>query len=95
MPRSLVRRAEEVLATLESARAEEPAKSQVNLTGLAATDEGIQMSFFQLDDPALESIRDQIMEVDIDQLTPVQALMRLHEIKATLTGKKSGEALNA
>ena len=50
-------------------------------------DEGIQMSFFQLDDPALEAIRDRIMEVDIDHLTPVEALMKLHEIKATLTGK--------
>ena len=45
------------------------------------------MSFFQLDDPALEAIRDRIMEVDIDRLTPLEALMKLHEIKATLTGK--------
>ena len=45
------------------------------------------MSFFQLDDPALESIRDQLMEVDIDHLTPVQALMKLHEIKRP-SGKK-------
>jgi len=49
-------------------------------------DAGIQLSIFQLDDPALEAIRDQLMEVDIDNLTPVQALMKLHEIKATLTG---------
>ena len=46
------------------------------------------MSFFQLDDPALEAIRDQLMEVDIDRLTPIEALMKLHEIKASLTGKK-------
>ena len=60
---------------------------------MSLPDEGLQMSFFQLDDPALEAIRDRIMEVDIDHLTPVEALMKLHEIKATLTGKTtpSGE----
>ena len=47
------------------------------------------MSFFQLDDPALESIRDQILEVDIDHLTPMQAFMKLQDIKSTLTGTKS------
>lgn len=51
------------------------------------------MSFFQLDDPSVEAIRDQIMEVDIDHLTPVQALMKLHEIKSTLTGKASTEGV--
>ena len=51
------------------------------------------MSFFQLDDPSLEAIRDRIMEVDIDHLTPVEAFMKLHEIKATLTGKSSKESL--
>jgi len=91
----LVRRAEEVLATLEAARGDQPAASTPNLHALSTPEEGIQMSFFQLDDPALESIRDRIMEVDIDHLTPVEALMKLHEIKATLTGKKSGETLGA
>lgn len=95
MPRGLVRRAEDVLAALESARAEGASSSQPEVRDILPQEEGIQMSFFQLDDPALESIRDQIMEVDIDHLTPIQALMKLHEIKATLTGKKSGEALKA
>ena len=66
--------------------------SSLDLSGLGAS-EGIQMSFFQLDDPSVEAIRDQIMEVDIDHLTPVQALMKLHEIKSTLTGKASTEGV--
>ena len=95
MPKSLVRRAEEVLSTLEAARSEGASTSVPDVREIVAPEEGIQMSFFQLDDPALESIRDQLMEVDIDHLTPLQALMKLHEIKATITGKKSGEPLNA
>jgi len=93
MPRSLVRRAKEVLSTLEAARGEETVASP-NLAKVQAPEEGIQMSFFQLDDPSLEAIRDRIMEVDIDHLTPVEALMKLHEIKATLTGKSSREGLS-
>ena len=92
MPRSLVRRAKEVLATLEEARSSASTNSSLDLSDLGAS-EGIQMSFFQLDDPSVEAIRDQIMEVDIDHLTPVQALMKLHEIKSTLTGKASTEGV--
>ena len=98
MPRTLVLRAEDVLESLESARSGEGVTAQADhmprheapdLSAIAPAAEGMQMSFFQLDDPALESIRDQLMEVDIDHLTPVQALMKLHEIKATLSGKKA------
>ena len=97
MPRTLVLRAEEVLESLESARSGDKVSSQdasmprhqpPDLSTISPATDGMQMSFFQLDDPALESIRDQLMEVDIDHLTPVQALMKLHEIKATLKGKK-------
>ena len=95
MPRGLVRRAEEVLATLEAARGKQPTGTTPDVSNLGLPEEGIQMSFFQLDDPSLEAIRDRIMEVDIDHLTPVEALMKLHEIKATLTGKASGESLKA
>ena len=95
MPRGLVRRAEGVLATLEAARGEQPTGTTPDVSNLGLPEEGIQMSFFQLDDPSLEAIRDRIMEVDIDHLTPVEALMKLHEIKATLTGKASGESLKA
>ena len=98
MPRTLVRRAEDVLESLESARSGEGASAQEasmprheapDLSAIVPAAESMQMSFFQLDDPALESIRDQLMEVDIDHLTPLQALMKLHEIKATLSGKKA------
>ena len=98
MPRTLVLRAEDVLESLESARsgdgksaqeASMPHHEAPDLSAIVPAAEGMQMSFFQLDDPALESIRDQLMEVDIDHLTPVQALMKLHEIKATLSGKKA------
>ena len=98
MPRTLVLRAEDVLESLESARSGEgvttqnddlPRHEAPDLSAIVPAAEGMQMSFFQLDDPALESIRDQLMEVDIDHLTPVQALMKLHEIKATLSGKKA------
>ena len=95
MPRSLVRRAEEVLTTLEDARGEKPTGTAPDVSNVVALEEGIQMSFFQLDDPSLEAIRDRIMEVDIDHLTPVEALMKLHEIKATLTGKSSKESLKS
>ena len=99
MPRPLVRRAEEVLALLETQRRDDGQanardtalkKGQPSLSASesSAQSDPIQLSIFQLDDPALEAIRDQLMEVDIDHLTPVQALMKLHEIKATLTGKR-------
>lgn len=96
MPRSLLRRAESVLSRLEAQRGEGvSSETEVSLPSsgmppsspeVSHLDAGIQLSIFQLDDPALEAIRDQLMEVDIDNLTPVQALMKLHEIKATLTG---------
>jgi DNA mismatch repair protein MutS len=47
----------------------------------------MQLSFFQLDDPVLLQIRDQVLGLDIDHLTPVEALMRLHEIRKVLSGK--------
>ncbi len=47
----------------------------------------MQLSFFQLDDPVLEQVRDQILSIDIDSLTPLQALTKLNDIKSILTGK--------
>ncbi|HPB03946.1 MAG TPA: hypothetical protein PLH00_03780, partial [Bacteroidaceae bacterium] len=49
--------------------------------------EGFQMSFFQLDDPVLEQIRDQILSIDINHLTPIEALNKLNEIKKILRGR--------
>lgn len=86
MPRSVVERAKKVLAHLEQAHAgnlgeEAPAQAQrprPSVQGLAPEP---QLSIFQLDDPALEAIRAQLQELDIDTLTPVEALLKLNEIK--------------
>ena len=48
---------------------------------------GVQLSFFQLDDPVLCQVRDEILNVDIDNLTPVQALNKLNDIKKIITGR--------
>lgn len=75
MPRGLVSRANEILTTLEKERRE-------GNTGKKATSgDNIQLSFFQLDDPVLQSIREEISRIDINTLTPVEALMKLYEIK--------------
>lgn len=92
MPRQVVDRAEKVLKHLERAHAgdlggELPAEHadnrapQVSRPDTAHLGREPQLSFFQLDDPALEGIRDQLEAVDIDHLTPVEALMKLGEIK--------------
>ena len=88
MPRSLVRRAEEVLIDLESSRkntgdGDGPEVQPVNPLSVV---EGVQMSFFQLDDPALEDVRDRLLDLNIDNLTPVDALMKLHEIRKIVGG---------
>ena len=88
MPRSLVRRAEEVLIDLESSRkntgdGDGPKVQPVNPLSVV---EGVQMSFFQLDDPALEDVRDRLLDLNIDNLTPIDALMKLHEIKKIVGG---------
>ena len=49
--------------------------------------EGVQLSFFQLDDPVLEQVRDEILNLDINNLTPVEALNKLNEIKKIVKGK--------
>ena len=86
MPKRVVDRAKKVLAHLERSHAgdlgdsgDEPANTKrASVKGLSLEP---QLSFFQLDDPALESIRDQLNDLDIDTLTPVEALMKLNEIK--------------
>ena len=86
MPRSLVRRAEDVLVDLESSRKNTGDGPKVNSSTTQAED-GVQMSFFQLDDPALEYVRDKLLDLDIDNLTPIDALMKLHEIRKVVGGK--------
>jgi DNA mismatch repair protein MutS len=82
MPRSVVTRADEILKELElSQDKKELAKPIAEIAGHR---EGMQLSFFQLDDPVLKQIRDEILEIDIDNLTPVEALNKLYSIKKLL-----------
>jgi DNA mismatch repair protein MutS len=82
MPRSVVTRADEILKELEqSHEKQELAKPIANL---ADHREGLQLSIFQLDDPVLKQIRDEILDLDIDNLTPVEALNKLYNIKKYL-----------
>jgi DNA mismatch repair protein MutS len=82
MPKSLVDRANVIMKRLEKAHASQENKAK----DLIAKDDKMQLSFFQLDDPILERIRDEIQDLDINSLTPVEALMKLNEIKM-MTGK--------
>jgi DNA mismatch repair protein MutS len=85
MPLTVVRRAEKILAELESSRKQEKPKDSLE------AGKNMQLSFFQLDDPALESIRDELETLDVDNLTPVQALLKLNEIKRMVgLAKKTG-----
>jgi DNA mismatch repair protein MutS len=85
MPLTVVRRAEKILAELESSRKQEKPKDSLEVG------KNMQLSFFQLDDPALESIRDELETLDVDNLTPVQALLKLNEIKRMVgLAKKTG-----
>ena len=82
MPKSVVDRANVIMKRLEKAHASQENKAK----DLIVKDDEIQLSFFQLDDPILERIRDEIQDLDINSLTPVEALMKLNEIKK-MTGK--------
>ncbi len=85
MPRAIVSRANEVLSQLESSnRNKEPLTKNVEIGGGI---EGMQMSFFQLDDPVLTQVRDEILGLDINNLTPMGALNKLHDIRKIITGK--------
>ena len=82
MPRSVVGRADEILKELELSHVKQELTKPI--ADLAGHREGIQLSIFQLDDPVLKQIRDQILEIDIDNLTPVEALNKLYNIKKLL-----------
>jgi DNA mismatch repair protein MutS len=82
MPRSVVNRADEILKELEqSHEKQELAKPIADIAGHR---EGLQLSIFQLDDPVLKQIRDELLEIDIDNLTPVEALNKLYNVKKLL-----------
>jgi DNA mismatch repair protein MutS len=82
MPRSVVSRADEILKELELGHQKKELAKPV--AGLADHREGLQLSIFQLDDPVLKQIRDEILEIDINNLTPVEALNKLYNIKKLL-----------
>jgi DNA mismatch repair protein MutS len=85
MPQSIVKRSSEILSLLESDNRKNGIAKP--LKQLHQEREGYQMSFFQLDDPVLSQIRDEINTLDVNNLTPVEALNKLNDIKRILTGK--------
>lgn len=90
MPSSIVRRADEVLNQLETAHRNNGNDKQQIIAPAATTQSnsnGMQLSFFQLDDPVLSQIRDEILSTDINNLTPMAALNKLNDIKTILTGR--------
>ena len=95
MPASIVGRADTVLAQLERASGsatEDGPKSRGKALIEPPTQAvvgGMQLSFFQLDDPVLSQVRDELLGVDINNLTPLEALTKLHDIRNILTGKHS------
>lgn len=80
LPQSVIKRAGEILKQLENDR-DKNDSIQKNVDSIAAAREGMQLSFFQLDDPILAQIRDEIAGLDINSLTPLEALNKLSEIK--------------
>ena len=86
MPQSIVKRADQILKQLETDNRQNGDLSKP-VGELATQREGYQLSFFQLDDPVLEQIRDEIKGLDVNNLTPLEALNKLNEIKRIITGK--------
>lgn len=86
MPPSIVKRSEEILVQLEKSQNKDNISKPIN--EIINEKSGIQLSFFQLDDPVLEQIRDEIKNADINILTPIEALNKLNEIKKIITGKR-------
>ena len=92
LPPSIVKRANQVLAQLEEGSKNNPAgdkklKGKGNVASIGTARDGYQLSFFQLDDPLLSQIRDRLLGVDLNNLTPLQALQTLHDRQGLLTGK--------
>ena len=82
MPKSLIKRAEDILIELEKSHNKNSLSKPIE--NISKSHEGYQLNFFQLDDPILSNIRDSIINIDINNLTPVQALNHLNEIKKML-----------
>ncbi|WP_343660509.1 DNA mismatch repair protein MutS [Chryseobacterium sp.] len=84
MPAKVVNRANEILKTLEASRTQGSGGTSESIKRV--TEENMQLSFFQLDDPVLENIREELTKIDINTLTPIEALMKLNSIKKMIGG---------
>jgi DNA mismatch repair protein MutS len=89
MPAKVIERAKDILLHLEKSRGGEGLTSSAPAGVAAAAHEtrAAQLSFFQLDDPSLAQIRDEIMHLDLNTITPIEAMMKLHEIRKIITGR--------
>ena len=87
MPKSIVKRANEILKQLETENRQTGSLSGKKITEGSASTGGMQLSFFQLDDPILCQIRDELLNLDVNNLTPLEALNKLNDIKRILKGK--------
>ena len=87
MPKVIVNRAAEILKQLESENRQNPGKKVSQSIATTQQSGGYQLSFFQLDDPILSQVRDEILNLDVNNLTPIEALNKLNEIKRIITGK--------
>ena len=85
MPKSIVKRANEILKQLEKENRQGSISKPIK--NISQSGDGYQLSFFQLDDPILSQIRDELLTLDVNNLTPIEALNKLNEIKKILKGK--------
>ena len=86
MPKSIVKRANTILNQLETDNRQQGISSKPTAE-IASNRDGMQLSFFQLDDPVLCQVRDEILNIDVNNLTPLEALNKLNEIKKIVKGK--------
>ncbi|RMG83413.1 MAG: DNA mismatch repair protein MutS, partial [Bacteroidetes bacterium] len=86
MPQTIVERARKLLAFFEQSHSSEEIRKKAG--AVPPQEDSFQLSFIQLDDPLLMQIKEEILNIEINTLTPVEALMKLNEIKALLSGKK-------
>lgn len=86
MPKSIIKRSEQILSKLEASSNRGEMKNAPT-ADIADSREGVQLSFFQLDDPVLSQVRDEILGIDINNLTPIEALNKLNDIKRIVSGK--------
>ena len=86
MPKSIVNRSEQILKKLEASNNRGELKGAPT-TEIADSREGMQLNFFQLDDPVLSQVRDEILGIDVNNLTPLEALNKLNDIKRIVKGK--------